>query len=293
MDAELFKPFKLCFFIFKRLGTWQDGNQSWIYFVLGYLVHFIAIIVFMNLQLIFAIKSTNLVGFTNSISLAITNLAVTFKWLNFLIKIHAILKAVETLKALLEFSAPKDKTKHRKLLRSQVQFGHKVFKVFLVTALFTSFSAFFPPILFHRLAFQVWFPFDTENSEVGFWSASIFMMFDSPFLSSLDAALDMLPVIFMTFAIGLIDELSERLENISKVNDDDTSSIEELKKCVEIHLQICEFTVDIKKNFSTVIMIQGLLSAGMLCTCAFTISTVYNFKNIFKFFNKFSFLDTG
>lgn len=274
MDAELFKPFKLCFFLFKSLGTWQDGNQSWIYFILGYSIHFIGIFVYMIFQFIYALKSSNLVEFTDAICLTITNLAVTCKCLNFFVKIKAILKSVETLKKLLELSEPKEKANKRNLLRLQVTFGYKVFKVFWTTALVTSLSAIISPIFFHRLAFKVWFPFDTDESEIGFWSASIFMMFTSPFLSSLDVALDILPVIFMTFAIGLIDELSERLEKVSSHNQSDSDSFKELKICIEIHKNILEHVREIKENFSTTVLYQGILSAGIICTSVFTISVV-------------------
>jgi flagellar biosynthesis protein FlhB len=226
--------------------------------------------------LIYTIKSPNLVELTDSLSLAITVLAVVFKTLNFLIKIQAILKSVETLKKLLELSAPKDKMDNRKMLRSQVQFGYKVFKVFLATALFSTLSAFLTPILSHRLAFKLWFPFgtDTEGSEIGFWVASVWLMFNSPFLCSLDAVLDILPVIFMTFGIGLIDELSERLEKISQLKDSNIDNHKELKNCIEIHTKICEFVVEIKENFSAAILIQGILSAAILCGSVFTMSVV-------------------
>jgi hypothetical protein len=301
MDSELNKPFKFCFYLFKKLGMWQNGKQSWRYFILGFSAHFVAIL-FTICHFIFAFKSQNLIDFTDSIGLAMLNLAAAFKCWNFFIKISKIEKLFESLKELLEFTAQSD-TKRDKL-KSQVNFGFKVFKAFLFTASVTDISAFIQPVFFHKLSFKIWFPFDTETSEIGFWIAATFIFLIGPFLSTLDVILDILPVIFMSFGVGLIDELAERLSETGKVQKLENpimkahklgesskanlikvdrkveeslrkfDQLEELKKCIEIHKKIKEFSADIASNFSVVILIQGVFSSIILCTTAFTVSVV-------------------
>ena len=43
MDADLSTNFNLFFRMLKVLGLWQDGNQSWKYFIYGYLLHFVLV----------------------------------------------------------------------------------------------------------------------------------------------------------------------------------------------------------------------------------------------------------
>ncbi|CRL02771.1 CLUMA_CG016015, isoform A [Clunio marinus] len=66
----------------------------------------------------------------------------------------------------------------------------------------------FVPFINHKLPYKVWFPFETdiEKNELGFWVASFLVVFNSFFGSAIDMALDILPVTFMAFEIGLLDE---------------------------------------------------------------------------------------
>lgn len=273
MDSELFKPFKLCFAILKFYGMWQDGNQSWIYFAFGYLAHIIGIQVYMMFQFVFAILSENLLDFTEAVTLAITNLAMVFKCFNFFMKIKNIIKSLEVLKTLLELSVPKDENNKRDLLRSRVNFGYKIFKIFWSTVILTCVVSTIPPFVSHQLPYKIWFPFDTKNSEFGFWAAFAIMSVNSPYVAFVDCALDILPVIFITFAIGLIDELSARIE-LFGLSDDIESSKIELKKCIEIHKSIKSYIAMIQDNFAIATLLQGLLSTVIMCTSAFTMSTV-------------------
>jgi 7tm Odorant receptor len=279
MDAELYKPFKLIFSVFRTLGMWQDGNQTWVYFIFGYLFHFVIIEVFGVAVLLFAFKIKNLDDFVDVVGLMATQTAEMFKCLNFFYKIKNIKKSIKTLTSLLEFSAD-ERWNSRDYVKSQVAFGYKVLQIFWITAWATCISAAFVPFFAHKLPYKVWFPFDTENSEIGFWIASTFLTFLQFALSVIDVAVDILPVMFMTFGIGLINELSNRLSELGKPEKNENNLKEKLEmekdfiKCIEIHRKINEFVKEIHGNFSTVILIQGLISSLILCTCAFTLSTV-------------------
>jgi hypothetical protein len=104
-----------------------------------------------------------------------------------------------------------------------------------------------------------------------------------------------LPLIFMSFAIGLLNELAERLEDLGKVDENQPKTSngkstkqsqksikQKLIKCIEIHKKILEYINGIATNFSTVFCIQGIVSSFILCACAFTMSVVSNKKKIQK-----------
>lgn len=280
MDTELFRPFKLMFRVFKTLGMWQDGNQSWTYFFVGFFYHFVWIGFYLAYAVIFTFFTENLEDFAEIFGMAATYAAMMFKWINFFYKLKSVKKSVETLIRLLEFSAD-ERWKSRDEIKSQVAFGYKVYKAFWFTAWTSCISAAFVPFVTHQLPYRFWFPFDTKNSEIGFWTAAFFLIFSSFVTSTIDIALDTLPVFFMSFAIGIINEFSDRLNEIGKVKEKvENNSNEkkfhnkELVKCIEIHQKIREFVGEIHENFSTVILLQGLMSSLILCTSAFTMSTV-------------------
>jgi 7tm Odorant receptor len=291
MDVELFKPFKLAFWVFQVTGMWQDGNQTWTYFILGHLVSLVMIELYIGGVLVFAYNAQTIKDVIDAFGIVATQTAEMFKCWNLFYKLKNVKKSLETLNSLLEFSAD-DRWKSRNHVKSQVAFGLKIYKAFWFTAWTTCISGAFVPFITHKLPYKVWFPFETENNEIGFWVASIFLIVASFYLSALDITLDMLPVIFMTFGVGLINELAERLSEIGKKEEKAGSSEEkpegkselsekeklaitkEFIKCIEIHDKIREFVKEIHGNFSTAILLQGIMSSIILCTSAFTMSTV-------------------
>lgn len=78
----------------------------------------------------------------------------------------------------------------------------------------------------------------------------------------------------MSFAIGLTDELSARLELIGSGGD----SNKELKKCIEIHQDLKNYVKTIQDNFAAAILVQGFLSSIIMCTTVFTMSMVRYFS---------------
>lgn len=225
-------------------------------------------------ELIYAINAKSFEDFIDAIGLPVTFVAMMFKWINFFYKIKSIKLSLKTLTSLLTFSAD-ERWKSRDHVKVRVDFGYKIYKAFWFTAFITCSSGIFVPF--------VWFPFDTENTEFGFWIAALCQVFNSFVIGFIDVAVDILPVIFIAFATGLVDELADRLSEIGYSNEHlKTQDFEnEFIKCIEIHKQIKFFINEIHVNFATVIFLQGLLSSIILCTCAFTMSTVSSLT-IFK-----------
>jgi hypothetical protein len=201
-----------------------------------------------------------------------TQLAHSFKFWNFYFKLNKILDSVDTLTDLLAFSAD-DRWKSRDHLMSRIATEIKIHKVFWFTAWTTCFLSCLNPFTLHELPYKAWFPFDTTSNEVNFWAASVYVMIIAFPLSVSDITLDMIPVIFLTFAIGLVEELTERLAQIGdKVKKTETSTKE--IKCIEIQKRIKKFVKETEDNFSLAILLQGFTSSAILCASAFALSTV-------------------
>lgn len=285
MDAELYQPFKLCFWILKTVGMWQDGNQSWRYFFLGFLAHLCFLALYL-MGFIYTIKAETLVEFIDGVGLSTLYLGILCKSCNFFFNLKLIKKSLRTLENLLVLSSDL-RFPIRSHVKVQVSLAFKTFKVFWLFACTTCFSAIFVPIFAHELPYKVWFPFETDNTTIVFWLASFYLVFNSFVLSAVDVALIILPVIFMSFATGLINELAERLSEIGNETkpkksyyqnqlktSHDKRSLSELIICIKIHQNINEFVREIEENFSLATFIQGFLSSVILCTSAFTMSVV-------------------
>jgi hypothetical protein len=283
MNAELYKPVKLCFKVFKTLGLWQDGNQSWTYFFVGYSFHFVTAYLHFCGELMYIFnEAQNLVQFVDALVLSTLYLSVIGKSANLFFNIKSIKKILEDVNHLLEITAD-DRWKSREKLHSEVSFGFKVYKAFWMSAVLNCVMAIFVPIFSHELPYKVWFPFDTKESLTGFWFASVLLIANSFVISAVVMALDVLPVIFMTFVVGLIEELTDRLEMVGR-SESTRKQEKEFVKCIEIHLKIKELAKDIQTNFSSAILFQGILSAIILCTSAFTTSMVHDVATFIQIF---------
>jgi hypothetical protein len=280
MEQNLFKPFKLAFTIMKYVGMWHDGKRSWTYTILGHFAIFFFVKSLTIQGFMYMLEAPSWEDFIEISGLLATNLALTFKFWNFYFKLNKILESIDTLTALLAFSAD-ESWKSRDHLMSRIATEIKIHKVFWFTAWTTCFLSCLNPFTLHELPYKAWFPFDTTSSEVNFWAASVYVMIIAFPLSISDITLDMIPVIFLTFAIGLVEELAEKLAQIvdevktSKASSNEDQEIEKkMVKCIEIHMQIKKFVKEIEDNFSLAIFLQGVISSVILCASAFALSTV-------------------
>lgn len=292
MDSELLKPFKLCFRVFKAAGMWQDGKQSWAYFFLGYLAHIVLIELYLVRQLIYVFQAEDLTDMADAVVLTSTYFSDALKGLVLVLNLKEIKNLVEALDNLLTFS-DHDRFNERRHVRERVPFSFRIYKLHWSSAIVYCSSSIFVPIFSHRIPYKVWFPFSTEYNSISFWFASYFTVVDAFYASAIGASLDLLPVIFISFAIGLIEDLVERLSQIGSslkknciemkrapthLGEDqlfrNKENVRELIKCIEVHKRIKDVVRDIQSIFSFSIIAQGLMSIIVLCNGAFTITVV-------------------
>lgn len=280
MDSELAKPLELALKIMKKLGLMKDGQDPSIYFKVCFLLQFIACCIFFGGLFMALYKEAvgNLVTFIDVIGVLTAFSALVMKAVNFKLKIEKIKESIKTLELLLEFSAD-ERWKYREKVKARVGFAYKAYKAFLFSAFLTCGLAFLVPVFTHELPYKLWFPF--LDTTIGFWTASTYLTFYAFIAAAVDMTLDILPVIFISFAIGLIDELGDRLEEIGTTRNHvvipETRHNEEFIKCVEIQMKIQKFVISIQDNFSLAIIFQGLMSSVILCSIAFVLTMVWLF----------------
>lgn len=133
----------------------------------------------------------------------------------------------------------------------------------------------------HKLSLKV-FRESLLDTEEKFYIAAIYIFLNMIFASSLTYSLDSLPVIFMSYAVAMLRDLSKRLEKIGKeikrpgkvVITQERLLMKELIACVKVHLKIKKFIRNIEKLFSTIIMVQGLLITIIICTSIYVLPLV-------------------
>lgn len=269
MDAELYRPFELCFKVLKAQGAWQDGKQTWRYFFAGYFVHFLVVELYIASEAVVIFTAKELIDVVGPLGFFLTRLVNTIKWVNFLINFHSIMSLLESLERTLVFA--RDPLRGKRVeLKEQVALVYRIFVAYSKVVLVVCTVGALKPILTGRQLTKMWFPFDSGIGTIGFWVATAFSNVNIFFYGLNDSMLAFLPMIFISFAVGLIKELAARLK--------DCGDDEEFVKCVEIHLMIKELVRDIQKVFSAVIFVQGFMGSIFLCARVFTLSIVSGFN---------------
>lgn len=265
MDADLLKPFKFCFLLLKALGLWQDGNQTWIYFVFGYFFHFVMIELYIVGLLLYIPNLENLDDWVDLLRMLFVYLGLAMKCFNFFLKIGNIKNCYKNLECLLE-NIKFQWFNTRQHIKKRANQCFRIYIIFWACDIFCCIGVLAVVVFSHKMPNKLWFPFDTKTSEVGFWIGSLYLVVNAIIGGTTGVSFVMFPLIFICFAVGLIEELAERLREVKKN--------EELIECIKVHIKIKEFVKEIHENFAMVILTEAVMSSTEICVSAFILSNV-------------------
>lgn len=281
--SEVFRiPFK----IIKVLGLWQEKNSSWPYRFLGFLVQFMCIDLITLFQFLYFFHFEDFQSLSDCITTFPTTLSQVVKSLTFIYELKNIQLLVENLKDLIKLSEC-EVTKNHPQISKVIRRVRIAYNSLLVTAVFSCTIAGLVPIMNrkqHQLAYRMHFPWlDFKNNDTIFILLALYQMVPV-FVCVLITSIGILPVFCMCFATGLIEELTIRLEKIGtktegpKTKEEEDFELAELLKCIEIHQGIKKFVNDTQRIFSTLILLECVMSSFVFCTTAFMLSLV-SFKH--------------
>lgn len=283
------------------MGMWQETTSCKWYKFYGIVMHLINIDIFVAMQFGYLImKLESVQDVSGVLSFLFSYIALLLKSLNFMYELEGIKSLIETLKDLIEFSGDLTYESRSKMLK-QTKSVQRVFNLFWFFCILTCIVSGFIPFFYReqnntRLPNKLWLPFDYTTDSYWYWIITYYQILNSLFYSGVLVALDILPVVFMSFIASLVDELAFRITRIGNEELEQNAicnkrrrsnkliqmekqlrqeaNKKELIKCIKIHLKIKSFVVKTGNIFSTMIIIQGLMSSIILCTCAFTLTLV-------------------
>jgi 7tm Odorant receptor len=189
------------------------------------------------------------------------------------------------------------------LVEKRIKRIDKIFKAFWTSALFTTSTIVLVPFYSGELPYKMWFPYDYRQSKILFWLSAAYQELDTFCFSGADIALEILPVIFMSYVLGMLDQLCDRLEQIKipkTLNSDGSinqmmrcNNKKEFERCIKYHMAIVDICEKVKNVFGPVLMIRGLLSTLVLCTTSYALTLVRNCqhkKSNLHFFSHFLYI---
>lgn len=274
---ETQKAFATLLKIIEVLGIWQRRSTKWSYRIYGFILHFIFTFLFTLFLFLYIFNFEDLLALSDCLSILFTMLGKIFKIINFIYNLENILALIQNLDELIKLSEWNGNKGREKIHKYLVK-GNRLFKIFVVTGVSTCSFANLVPIFHSKeriLQYRMYYPgLDYKNN---LWVFILLAIFEAtPVVFCLvSIALDMLPVFFMCFAIGLMEELSTRLKEIGRNEETlktKKADLAELVKCIEIHQGVKFIVSNTQQSFATVTIVHGLMSSVILCTTAFMLT---------------------
>lgn len=282
-SSYVLEPVKVPLKYLKFLGLWDVQGVKLSHRILQIVLHLFFIELFILLQLVNIFTAINPGDIVDLLSVLLTIVGFSIKSLNLIVNGGKVMTLIENIKELSILSHTDKPLEH---LSRRVKLIHKTYKfttvavvVAMILMVFDIIVTFItnpnPP---YKIPNNFWTPFDYEQNVFWFSVVAIYQAIDVLGTSTGAVALDYLPIFFLHVSSGFIDELCERLGQISEKN---KNQMVELEKCIEIHLKLRNFVKKIEDIFSPVIFAQGAISMFTLCTVVFRLSKV-SFDKIFS-----------
>lgn len=302
MMLDTQEVFSIPFKVLKFFGIWQEKSSSWCYRLYGSIFIIFGVNLYALLMFLYLFHVENFQELSDCLAVFSSLFAECFKVFYLIFKVEHILTLVKNLDQLIKLSECKLNENHEKICK-RVRRLKQIYKFLVCKSVATLTLTCLIPIIHwreHKLAFQMYLPMvDYANNDGLFIATAVYQMLVIV-LAQINMTLDILPMLFMCFVIGLIEELSDQLRNIGEPKNNlqrtkqpgisqskhvNNSEAQELLKCIKIHQGIKKFIADTQKHFAVNIMIQGAMSSIILCTSAFTLSLVsfnLDFKKSFS-----------
>jgi len=288
-DPDYLFHLKIPVKLIKCAGLWQEKKASLLYKVYGLVLNFIMTGIFTSFMFVFIFTSKNFIDLSEMLSVLATFIVFCYKSINFVKKFGDVMCLLDGMKRLKLLSRQATGDKALEKVSARVKIVKAIFLATWISSLVTTFTSgagailgwFLSPRPPFKIAYKMWAPFDYENDVFWFFCIAIYQSVIAMFASSVHVALDTFLVYSFYVGAGLLEELSDRFSRIGQdiksgnlTNKTDRNCLMELEKCIVMHQEIKLSIGKAQEIFSHGILFQCVISLVVLCTTAFTISTV-------------------
>jgi len=253
--------------VFKLVGLWPRNDWTRLRRVTTAIIFQAFPISFTILQIFGMSELKDLQELPQLLAFLLSYFAIHFKIINLTLKMDKIQILMRSLKDLLQHDDWLEGNDCDELLRNVGQIN-KTFRYYLTFALPGTIPDILIPLLTGRLKYKMYMP-KGNHSNILLGFAGVYQLINSLICVPLTVILDFFPAVFLSFAVGLYEELHKLLEAV----DVDENPLA-FKRFVEIELKIRKLVDEVVDCFSTIILVQAFLSSFILCMSAFSLSYV-------------------
>lgn len=270
MDNLTKKPFEICFKILNFYGLSIKDDETKRHKIFG-ILRIIFFPFLLIILLVEGIYQRNKSGFTHELA---EPLSLIIGGFNMMIRIVVFYKEVDKLKSLYNLTEKlaKDCVENQLLLHKRLNIAMKILIVALIMSIISILSGSIVSFQTRKLSYPIAVPFNIHKSETGFWMVWFYLTVAFCHVGPFYPALGLLPIFFMSFAIGLMKDFNGRLKNVGKVTESQID--QELQKLIEIHEEIKNYLHKVSDLFKYTFFLKGICVSMILCLAIFAIPLV-------------------
>jgi hypothetical protein len=285
MDVEIKSRFEACFRILKVFGVWIDGKETRRYRIYGItMIFFCPFLFFVMLTsgIYHRVKSHGFLEQAEPITFILATFVLNGRILDFVNKINDIKSLYDKADDIIKRFMFNDIH-----IKRRMKTYSRIFNFSLISAILSVIAGYFVSFQSHKLPYPVATPFSVDD-ETGFWIVYIYLFIAVGYVGPLYPALGLLPIFFMNFAIGWMEDFNDRLESFGRAcqNFKDEKEqeilIEELQNLVDVYQEIQNFLKKITEIFKLTFFIKGIVGSIIICTSVFVTPLVSS--KIYKIF---------
>jgi ABC-type multidrug transport system fused ATPase/permease subunit len=268
MDVNINKPFSVCFKIFKVFGLWMDGEESRRYRIYGRSLIILVIPSVLYLYFSEIYKKGMTLEMTEYFAFSLTAIVLALRILHFIIQVKKIKLFHEHLNETM-----KTQVKNVEFIRKRMNLCYKMLVFIALNVLMSLISSFGTFLMLGKLPIPISPPFGIENGPK--FLINIFHIYvcgTALYCAPLISLFGFLPIIFMNFTLGIMEDYDERLQ---KFGQNENGKLEdELIEIVEGNLKIRTLLDEMMTAFNVPIFTNWVTASLSLCLSVFVIPLV-------------------
>lgn len=286
------RPFETSFCFLKIYGLWIESEDSSGSKMLKILPVIFCPILFWILIIAGIYEKGISIEMAGSIAFSVAATVEILRIFDLRLKLNDIKETYKTIEEITN-----DHVTNGDFIKKRMSFALKVYIVIVINSVISVIAGDLESLQSGQLAYPIAAPFSTEEGTTGFWVMYGYLAVCLSYIGPVYVILGWMPMFFMSFAIGFMEDFNESLERFGedeemedgKINDE--LMTKRLHKIIETHEKLKSYIQEIGRIFEFSFFIKGIAGSVILCTSLFVLPLVsfYNFFLIFLYtFIKFS-----
>jgi 7tm Odorant receptor len=201
----------------KISGLWLDIKSSSKFLIaIAAVLHIIFVEIFMVLSIAHLLLVHNIEDFSEAVGIVPFQFVTCIRTLHFVCNKNKIESIVKGIKDLIEHETWIEKQNGSKL-KQRIRQIYRIFRTFLASVMTGLFVGLLISLFTHKLSIKMWFPYDYSDNEVLFWLRVAYQVITSNCVVPITIMTEIIPIFFMCYLTGIIEELCERMGKICDV----------------------------------------------------------------------------